>query len=146
MSMKKRCRNEVEQLHMFFQDWFTGAAAGDEASFARVGAVLADDFRLISPRGEEYDREGILQVIRAAHGSRPGGIEIWITDFEVRYAVDSLCVATYREWQRVDGQQTCRASTVVFRETLTTPNRVEWTHLHETWLPESATDLRSSDT
>jgi hypothetical protein len=133
--MKKRCRNEVEQLHMFFQDWFIGAAEDTDDNFARVAAVLAPDFMLISPRGHVHDRDDILGIIRDAHGQRAEGFRIWTSDFDVRVAQGPLCVATYREWQEADGEQTCRLSSVVFREHDSTPNRVEWTHLHETWLP-----------
>lgn len=138
--MKQRCRNEVEQLHMFFRDWFVGASEDNDANFARVAAVLADDFELISPRGEIYDRAGILALIRQAHGGRADDFRIWITDFTARVVAAPLCIATYREWQEIAGEQSCRMSTVLFREHPTTPNRVQWVHLHETWLPAPAGD------
>ncbi len=133
--MKRRCRNEVEQLHMFFQDWFTGAVEDEDDNFARVSAVLADDFFLVSPRGQTHRKADILALIRALRAGRDPGFRIWVEDFELRQQAGDLAVATYRELQEIDGSTTDRLSTVVFRRAPATPNQVEWVHLHETWLP-----------
>ncbi len=136
--MKKQCRNEVDQLHMFFVDWFTGAAENTDENFARAADVIAPDFVLISPRGDIHDRDEILALIRSAHGSRDAeAFKIWIEDFEARFVDGPFCLATYCEWQEVEGDKTCRKSTVLFRTHGGAPNHVEWVHLHETWLPVS---------
>ncbi|RMH38488.1 MAG: DUF4440 domain-containing protein [Deltaproteobacteria bacterium] len=134
MSVRRRCRNEIEQLHQFFTDWFTGVVRDSDANFARVAGVLADDFVLVSPDGRVYDRASILSVIRRGHGRRaPDAFLISVDSFDVRCADGALCVATYRERQRIEGDDTCRISTAVFRERPLTPNGVQWVHLHETW-------------
>jgi hypothetical protein len=121
---------------MFFTDWFTGAVENTDANFGRVADVLAPDFVLVSPRGRVFDRDGILAQIREAHAGRDAGaFRIWTDEFALRFSEGPLSIATYREWQDTGREQTCRMSTVVLRKHPTTPNRVEWVHLHETWLP-----------
>lgn len=132
--MRKRCRNEVEQLHMFFEHWVTGAAKPTEENFARVAAVLADDFALVSPNGAVKDRETILADIRRAHADRDAASRIWVDEFNARVETPDFLVATYREGQMRDGEETVRLSTVVFRPAAGTPNGVSWHHLHETWI------------
>jgi hypothetical protein len=119
---------------MFFQDWFTGAARETDDSFARVSRVLASDFLLVSPRGELYDRTGILEIIRAAYNRRTSGFRVWIEDVTVRLIAEPLCIATYEEWQAEGSNRTRRFSSVVFRRAPDLPNGVQWVHLHETWL------------
>ena len=52
----------------------------------------------------------------------------------VRSVSDKLALATYVEWQEVEGQTNSRLSTALFRGKVGTPNNVEWLHVHETWL------------
>lgn len=135
--MRKQCRNEVEQLHMFFQDWFTGAVEDTDDNFARVAGVLADDFFLMSPRGERFDRAGILALVREHHARRrPDAFRLWVDDVAVRLVEGPLCLATYREHQDIEGETTCRFSSALFRACPDAPNRVEWVHLQETWVTE----------
>lgn len=121
---------------MFFVDWFTGATENTDQNFARVADTLASDFVLISPRGDIHDRDEILVLIRKAHDGRDAQtFEIWIEDFAARFVEGPFCLATYCEWQEIEGDRTCRKSTVLFRTHASTPNHVQWVHLHETWLP-----------
>ncbi|MFQ5766784.1 MAG: hypothetical protein ACE5ID_02220 [Acidobacteriota bacterium] len=136
--MESDCRAEIEDLHRFFQEWFAGSLPVEGDSFSRLATVLAPEFGMISPQGVLMDRRIVLQSLRAAHGtSRAPGkpTRIWVTKIRVHNLGEGLALATYEEWQRIDGQDKGRLSSALFRERAETPHGVEWVHLHEVWLP-----------
>jgi hypothetical protein len=140
-SMDERCRAEVEQLHDFLQGWMGGTLQADPGTFRRLADVLASDFEMISPDGEPVSRDQMIAGLLPAHGVHAGRSQrfrISITDYRGRAVGKDLHVATYREWQVVDGETRGRLSTALFRSRAGTPNGVEWVHLHETWIPASA--------
>ncbi len=135
------CAREIEVLHNFFGQWFRAELPATDAAFARFERVLANDFSLIGPDGEEIGRREILERVRSAHGSwREQGFEVWIEDIRPRQAPDGHCLMTYQEWQQGEEATKVRISTVLFRARATAPNGVEWLHLHETWLPGTEED------
>lgn len=130
------CTREIEELHAFFGQWFLAELPATDSAFARFASVLAEEFSLIGPDGEEVGQKEILERIRTAHGSRKAaGFEIWIEDARARATTQGHCLMTYQEWQRSAGTTKVRLSTVLMRANKQTPNGVEWLHLHETWLP-----------
>jgi hypothetical protein len=126
---------EITQLHAFFQQWFNGEMAPTEENFSRLRNVLAEGFQLVSPDGNLLERLPLLDGLFQAHGSREG-MEIWIEEVSVLHWFDRLALATYQEWQKLDGQVTARLSSVLFRDKEDAPNRIEWLHVHETWLDQ----------
>lgn len=130
---------EIDELHRFFVDWFTGKspADADEEEFkTRFLDRLDAGFVLIPPAGRILERDRLETGIRAGRGSNPD-FRIAIRNVRIHYADRSLVLATYEEWQRNALASTPpdngRIATVLF-------NRVEgvlrWRHVHETWLPE----------
>ncbi|MHC4340650.1 MAG: hypothetical protein ACYSX0_10630 [Planctomycetota bacterium] len=131
--MKERCRREIEELHHFFEEWFTGGIERSDAAWRRLEGVLGAEFELICPRGNRTGRESLLDTLGAAHGSRvPGTFRIQVNGYRGRSPGPGLWLATYEEWQVVEGETNGRLSTALFGERAETPNRVEWLHLHET--------------
>ena len=132
-----RCRQEIIELHQFFQDWFNGDLPPTEDNFARLTKVLHKNFVLIGPDGIAIHQKSLLNTLRRAHNTRRN-YNIWIENYHVLHDLDSLLIATYQERQtNLDDRMpvtTTRISTVVFGEKPDTPNGVEWLHLHETWL------------
>jgi hypothetical protein len=144
--MQRQCRDEVEQIHQFFHDWFVGAVGNDDASFARAAGVLAPEFALVTPRGGLESRDSILDQIRALHGARASTpLRIWIERFTPRFVLGDGCLVMYEEWQQLGAGRTARQATALFRRRDGTPNGVEWLHLHETWLPGRAPLAPTSD-
>jgi len=139
-SMDERCRAEVEQLHAFFVGWLGGTIESDPGTFSRLDDVLAVEFEMISPDGELITREQMKAGLMPAYGVHAGltrPFRIRITDYHGRSLSRDLHLATYEEWQLIDGETRGRLSTAVFRNRKGTPNGVEWVHLHETWMPKS---------
>ena len=122
------CRNEIIDLHTFFERWLSG----ETEDLSRCEAVLADEFTMIGPGGRLIDRATLLDNLREAHGARAVGIRI--ENFTVR-EIDGLCLATYEEWQDEEGEVRGRLSTALFHARDDAPHGVEWLHVHETWLP-----------
>ena len=131
-------RLEVEQLHAFFEGWFTGRLEPTDEAFARFESVLADGFEIVSPRGTRTERAALLAGLRSAHRMHPDGFRIWIEDVRARALEGGLTLATYEEWQeQPGGPPRGRLSSAVLRARADTPNGLEWVHVHETWLDEA---------
>ena len=136
--MEDVCRTEVVGLHEFFAAWFEGRLPGEDDAFARVADALAEGFELIGPDGSRRDRAELLASIRSNHGSHAASdrsFAIRIEKVEPRRLADGLALATYEEWQTIDGEENGRVSSALFRSDPDAPERVAWVHLHETRLP-----------
>lgn len=130
-------REEIEELHRFFVDWFRGTLPRSPAGLSRLSESLDPELVFIAPTGEQHSADELLQGIEGAHGRRPG-LEIQIREPEIRSASGALILASYEEWQREDELETGRITTVVFRRDPGGPNGLRWVHVHEGWLPGAA--------
>ena len=132
MDREPRCRDEVEQLHAFFQAWFRGELPPDDEAFARFADVLAPTFTMIGPTARAGDRAATLAAVRSGHGAEQD-MTIEIRDHRHRLSAGDVSLVTYEEWQTRGGQTRGRISSVLFRERDGLPNGLEWLHVHETW-------------
>ena len=136
MTLTDACLAEVHEFHEFVEAWLAGRATRDDETYERAHAVLADDFEIVSPSGERRSRATLLDELEAAHGLHADSsppFEVDVREVRHRYTAGELCLVGYEEWQRVDGDETGRVSSALFRRDETAPNGVEWLHLHETW-------------
>ena len=135
--MEEACRQEVVELHQFFQDWFNGILEASDESFARFADVIDEDFVIVQPNGEMTARGPLVDRLRKSHGSRKEGgqIRIWIENYRLHRSAGDLAVVTYEEWQDLGGEVRGRLSTAVFGRREEMPNGVVWLHLHEVWMP-----------
>ena len=131
--METRCRDEVIELHRFFQDWFNAVLEPD--GFSRFTGVMADGFVIVTPDGGLVGLAELSDGLRGAHGRWQGEGRIWIEGFRLHRVEGDVAVVTYEEWQDEGGEVKGRLSTALFRRREGTPNGVEWLHLHEVWLP-----------
>lgn len=123
-------RDEIEELHDFFQGWLGGELPDDEATFARMDEAMAEDFTFVTTAGDLLDRAAVVGGVRSAHGARPG-LRIDIRRPRLLQARDDRWLAVYQEWQRVDGDADGRTSTVLFRRDAAAPRGLAWVHVHE---------------
>ena len=133
--MESRCRQEIEELHRFFQDWFNGESTNDASTFARLDAALGAGFFMVTPEGNSVERPPLVAGLRGAHGrwrEAPG--KIWIENIQLRHAGANEALLTCEEWQQVDGETKGRLSSVLFVNDDDAPNGVAWLHLHEGWI------------
>ena len=143
-SMISEIRIEIESLHSFFVEWFTGNIPGDNAAYReQCRARFDDNMVLIPPGGQVLDVSEVDRMIVEAHGASPG-FRIRIRNVQCRFqwhATDGheYALATYEEWQRHARNSTPpdngRLSTVLVRRDADTPGGFRWLHIHETWLP-----------
>lgn len=129
MDFNQLISNEIEGLHHFFQQFFTGEIQQDTIS--RFSLVLEDNFSLITPGGQLITRENILAMVKQSYDSRKN-MRIWTNDIVTRSLSNNLYVTTYQELQEIeDGTKTVRLSTAIFR---IDEAKVTWIHVHETWV------------
>jgi len=130
--METLVRVEIEALHRFFEEWFSGLQPNSDAAFARVTRALASDFTLVPPSGEALDRVALVDRIRRGHGTRDRSrFHIRTRRVKVRTVTAGVALATYEEWHGAER----RISSAVFRREALAPGGVLWLHVHETWLP-----------
>lgn len=133
-------RREVEELHVFFTEWFHGTADRSQLE-ARFISHLHPDMIVIPPEGVVLKPADLQASFEKAFGSNPD-FRIQIRDVEVRIQSDDLVLVTYTEWQtgarRSASANNARISTALMQ--LGDP--ILWLHLQETWLPE---EIRAAD-
>jgi hypothetical protein len=132
--MQEQYATEIRELHQFFQDWFTGAIGQSEENFSRVTSGMNEHFALISPDGTLAEYPTVISWLRDGYGSRPN-FHLWTDKIVMRHQAGDLALATYEEWQEIDGKINARLSTALLQTKAGAPNGVEWLHVHETWLP-----------
>ena len=133
-----RIREEIEALHQFFVEWFTGETNNTEDVFAEgLLNSLGDDCTLIQPNGHQSRTADFSNAIRKGYGSNPT-FRIAIRKVSIVWQGDEHVLATYEEWQRNAKSSTPpnngRTATVLFRYNPETA-ALTWLHIHETWLP-----------
>ena len=131
--MITRVQNEIIELHQFFQDWYNNQLKPTDENFARCADVLAPEFAIIFPSGDKILCQPLLDRLWKAHNSYTG-MRIWIENIQVLHQLDDMVLATYEEWQEIEGKVTARISSVLFKKEQTKPNELLWLHVHETWI------------
>jgi hypothetical protein len=107
------CRREIEALHAFFVDWYTGRLTEDAGT--RVGRALDPDFEMVTPDGERRAYADVVDGIRERYASHdPGSFEIDVRNVETRRTLEDHRLVRYEGWQTTAGETTGRLSTVFF--------------------------------
>ena len=132
-SVTDQVRREVEDLHEFFCGWFTGQLPREELE-CQFLPRFSQDLVFIPPAGRLYGFDELSEMILSGYGSNPG-FRIQIRNVVVHRELGSHLLATYEEWQRnalaSSPADNGRVSTALFRA----GDRLQWLHIHETWLP-----------
>lgn len=127
------CLREVERLHSFFVEWYTGQLK--QEAFERMDGAIAPDFEMVTPDGEVLDREAVLGMVRDTRGAyAPGAFGIDIRNFAPVDLGDDRAVVRYEEWQTTPDGKTGRLSTALFHAAPEAPGEFSWVTVHETWL------------
>lgn len=137
MSLAETCETEVQDLHEFFEAWFRGELPRTNDRLARLEAALEADFQQVAPDGTVRDRAAVIDAVAGRHGSRRGDTDpfrIEVEEVDARVELDDVCLLTYEEHQRTDGEWRGRRSSALFEHAPDAPGGVVWRHLHETWL------------
>ena len=136
--MEESCKNEVIELHKFFEQWFKAEIENSSEFFARFESVISKEFLLIMPTGKTTTREEIIKQIRNGYGSRKDDevpYRLWVKDIQCRMIEGNLCLVTYEEWGEIRSKINARLSSALFRKKNGTANSVEWVHVHEVYIP-----------
>ena len=127
MSDECVCYQEVARLHHFFEQWFRGDL--EESAFARCEAALAPGFTIVTPGGEQIERDEILAAIRRHHAGEPPEFRITTRPRRCQ-RVRGTHITAYEEHQ-IGTRETIRLSTAVLSEV---GGVLEWHAVHETWI------------
>ena len=96
---------------------------------------LDNGFTIIMPSGASLDHKTLVSSMRGSYGKKPG-FRIEIRNVRLLKTTESIAVAQYEEWQHnkqeSPGVGSGRISTVIF----SLGDKLQWLHVHETWLPE----------
>lgn len=131
--MIAQIEEEIIALHQFFQDWFNGKLPKTDESFARFTGAMCPDFHMVTPEGKLVELNALTDRLRNAYGLRDE-MRIWIENVCVHWNQDALWLATYEEWQEIDGVVQSRISTVLLAEDAAAPGGLNWRHVHETFM------------
>jgi len=134
LNLQRLIETEVVQLHHFFQEWFNGDISLNDRIFSRLSDTLDPEFIMITPDGKHLNQRTVLESVRVGYGKREG-MQIWIKNVTLHHQIGKVVIATYEEWQDIDGRITTRISSAIFTSKPGNPNSIYWLHLHETWKP-----------
>jgi len=134
--MLENCKNEIVELHRFFEKWLNGTVPNTGETLKRVDNALGDDFLIINPSSKQTEKAALMDNLRKAHGTWNNG-HIWIKHIHGKLLNNDLCLTTYEEWQNKDDGENDRGrlSSALFRKNEEAPSGVQWVHLHEGWIP-----------
>jgi hypothetical protein len=135
-------QREVVAFHEAVRLWFADANA-PPATFERIAAALASDFSMTTPAGRRIAEPLVTEWLRGARGSRTADFRIWIEQVRLVVEQGDIAVLVYDECQTVDGQDTRRHATAVFRRAHAAPLGVQWVRVHETWMGQLPQDANA---
>jgi hypothetical protein len=141
-----RFQKEIDRLHDFFVQWFTGSMERSDQSFLeQMDRFMHSQFHLINPQGVLTPRGPLIEALKGAYGCRQGQVfRIECKHVQVvSYDKDgSTYLVMYEEWQQVQETLTARIVSAWFQEEKGNNNDDEkvdsvlkWRHVHETWMP-----------
>jgi hypothetical protein len=141
-SLPGRCKKEVKEIHRFLEHWYNGAIERSEESFARLSDAVARGFNYVGTNGRVMRRDVLLDQVRRAWGSwrqpgstDPGSGRFRIENLRIRLIEGPLTLVSYEEWHEVDGRSQGKMTSALFRLEHGRPNRVAWSHLHQSEIP-----------
>lgn len=133
-SINDQVRIEIEELHEFFCNWFSGNLPKTDFD-SKFTTRFAPDLVFIPPAGKLLGLTELSTAIYKGYSSNPK-FRVQIRGVTIRRKFDGYVLATYEEWQRnalaSKPTDNGRIVTVVFKN----GDPLKWVHIHETWLPE----------
>jgi len=129
------CQKEVERLHQFFVDWFTGKIdQTPEALEQHCTGRFSDDFCMVNPLGRILSKSQLVTGLTHGYNTHPADFEIHVHNCQVLQNLkeEGLKLVSYEEWQRTGNTTTARRSTALMR--VLEDGNIEWKYVHETWL------------
>lgn len=130
---------EVNRLHLLRQDWYNGIRDDIDP----IEGALAGDFTWLAPDGRLRERRDAITTWTEerddyVRSSPPVSVEL--EEVTVQRTLYGVHQVTYDKRVRVDGTWTAFGCSLWLRETQRVATGLEWLHLAETPLPESAED------
>lgn len=135
MDVAARFAAEVEDLHAFFEAWFSEPTNESTRSIETMRGRLDESFWIVVPDGTKLSRDRVVAGVEGHAGDRPTTITIHDVQVSSDMARLGLVLGTYIERHERDGVVTERLATAGMVEDEDTPTGWRWLFVHETWLP-----------
>ena len=126
-------QREIEDLHVFFVEWFNGSADRDSYE-ERFVSHFDKGVHFIPPSGVLVDYEQLVAMMRDAYGTNPD-FAIAIRDVNVWHVTNEQIVVSYTEWQRNSHDTEEPNNGRITSAVLSTEQPFRWLHVQETMLP-----------
>lgn len=130
---------EIDRLHGFFVEWFTGSIDNTNENFALVDESLAENFHLVNPQGVTTARGALLQALQSSYNSRRGQVyNIECRNVQLLQKHLGMYLVSYEEWQQIEETETARVVSAWLCDDKEREDCLQWVHVHETWMPGKA--------
>jgi len=145
--IRERIKQEIEDLHHLFVNWFTGKA--DKSELKReLNTRFSQETKFISTAGDTINYESLMLMFENGYGKTSKEFKIVISDFELVQEIGDYVLANYVEWQttssntKASGNFTARRSTVL----ISRQSPFKWLHIHESMIPQSDGLMKRGET
>ncbi len=127
MDIKATIQQEIETLHVLFQEWFNGSLP----EFYDIQKRFRGDFKMINPNGKIVSQEEVVTLIKNGRGKNQD-IVISVDQVTLVESFNNHHLVYYRETQvEEDKILNQRLSTALLYQT---QERLFWKFVQETWL------------
>ncbi len=127
----EKYKKEIEELHRFFVEWYTGILKNSEEHFSRFKDVMAGTVHFVGTDGSVADKNDLLNWIKQAWaGYATGEFNIKIKEFKLMHETKETALVSYQEWQNFRGKTLILVSSVLLSKTENRYNNLEWQHIH----------------
>jgi len=153
LPLDRRCVQEVERLHAFFETWWNGKVPQTHAYFEEhFLSAQHSAFTFVSPFGLSLNLNSTAQYIYQAHGMRytddwakasqvnGADMRFLLSNISVTWSDASrqMCAVTFQEHQQVGGLHgpvQTKSNVCLLMSKEGAPNKLGWLMEHETWWP-----------
>lgn len=133
MDLLGRVRASVEDIHVFFEDWFMGRAQKSDLELGFL-SLLEPGFSYIPPGGPVVSRDALQAMFLQGHGSAQA-FRITIEDVTIRWESESHVLASYIEKQSGAAPPAAPDNVRLSSVLMTKQDPLRWCYVQETQIP-----------
>ncbi len=125
--LAQEAKHSVVVLHQLIERIFNQPAGSDD-SFELMMSFFHPDFRMVTPKGKEYDLNAVEELFRQLQGQREG-MRIATCEHVILSHHENEITEQYREMQMLNGNNQSRISLAILDCSSSNPR---WRYLQET--------------
>ncbi|MDF2043621.1 MULTISPECIES: hypothetical protein [unclassified Pantoea] len=125
--LAQEAKHSVVVLHQLIERIFNKPAGSDD-SFELLMSYFHPEFRMVTPKGKEYNLNEVEDLFRQLQGQREG-MRIATCEHVILSHHDKEIIVQYREMQMMNGNNNSRISLAILDCSSSIPR---WRYLQET--------------